>query len=123
MRFLIDNALSPLVSDRLNELGYDAVHVRDIGKAKALDSEVLQIALDQDRTIVSADTDFATLLALRGNSKPSFVLFRQTEKTPKAQTKQLELNLPHLRKDIEAGCIAVFEDERIRIRSLPISQE
>ena len=39
MRFLIDNALSPLVADALSVAGFDAVHVREIGLHAEEDEE------------------------------------------------------------------------------------
>jgi predicted nuclease of predicted toxin-antitoxin system len=36
----VDNALSPLIAQRLHEAGHDAVHVRDYGLQAAGDEQI-----------------------------------------------------------------------------------
>ena len=57
MKFLIDNALSPEVARLLSDAGHDAVHVRDYGLQAASDLLLLELAEQEDRMLVSADTD------------------------------------------------------------------
>ncbi len=120
MKFLIDNALSPIIAQGLQKAGFEAVHVRDIGLHSASDSVIFEHAFKNDQIIVSADTDFGTLLAMWQSSKPSVILFRCTDKRPQSQLSLLLSHLSEIKDALADGSVVVFEDNRIRIRALPM---
>ncbi len=121
MRFLVDNALSPALAALLTEAGHDAVHVRSLGMQHTQDIEIFERAAADDRVVVSADTDFGTLLATRSARKPSVVQFRGPgSRKPDTLARALLSNLSQFSEALESGSIVTLEPSRIRVRSLPI---
>ncbi|MCL1467839.1 DUF5615 family PIN-like protein [Argonema galeatum] len=54
MKFLIDNALSPIIATGLQQAGFDSVHVRDYGMHASEDIEIFELAAKENRTVVSS---------------------------------------------------------------------
>lgn len=123
MRFLIDNSLSPWMVAQLVSAGHDALHVRDVGLAAADDATIFAAAAEGDRVLLAQDTDFAAILSLRQEVKPSVLLFRCRTRTPSGLLTLLTANLPTIAHALDCGAIVVFDDSRIRVRLVPVGSD
>lgn len=122
MRFLLDEGLSPRVADLLAVAGHDVVHVRDIDLKSAPDPIILGRAVEDQRVLITLDTDFGALVAHSQATVPSIVLFRgEVTRRPERQAAMLLANLDVIAEELDAGAIVVIGDDRLRIRRLPIA--
>lgn len=123
MKFLVDNALAPQVAVGRRDAEHDAIHVRDMGLQAADDTVIFDRAVSKDRTIISDDTDFGTLLSQRQTQYPSLILLRWPAlRRPADQVRVVLDNLSQVEADLEAGCMVVIEPDRLRVRLLPIGR-
>lgn len=110
MKLLIDNALSPVLAERLKDAGHNAAHVRDYDMQAADDEQIFTRAQQEQRVLVSADTDFGTLLATRRERSPSVILFcHGTQRRPESQAETLQSNLEAIEADLTEGSVVVIE--------------
>jgi predicted nuclease of predicted toxin-antitoxin system len=116
VRLLLDNNLSPRLVEILTQEGWDVVHVSALGLRAATDKVVLATAHDDDRVLVSADTDFGTLLAITHDPGPSVVLVRRVDgRRVDDLADILVTNLPQVDDELRAGSIVVIGDDSLRI--------
>jgi len=66
MKLLFDHNLSHKLVDRLADIFPDSTHTRLLGLSEAGDTQVWQIASDNQLTIVSQDADFLEMGLIKG---------------------------------------------------------
>jgi predicted nuclease of predicted toxin-antitoxin system len=121
MRLLLDANLAPRVADELRTAGFDAVHVVDLGLKDAHDAAIFDRAVADGLTVVTADSDFGMLLALRRATSPSVIHLRHVaELAPDAHVGLLVANLSAIEADLDRGAIVSLSPTRLAVRALPI---
>src|SRR6187402_2832072 len=75
MRFLADENCDFAVVRALRDAGHDVATVKDLAPG-ARDDEVIALALDERRTLLTEDKDFGQLVFASANDSPGVVYLR-----------------------------------------------
>ena len=120
MRYLADHHISPRTVALLKTDGYDIIRVSDILPQDASDSLILEHARLDGQIVITQDLDYSALLASTGYTRPSVISLRLQNNRPERLASILMKLLPMIEKDLKAGAVVVVEENRFRVRSLPI---
>ena len=120
MKFLVDMALSPDLAIWLRSRGHDAVHASELAMNRAADTQILSIALDGGRVVISADLDFPRLLALAGAAGPGLILLRGGNYSESESLECVRRVLMSVVPEDLPKCIVVVDHKSVRRRWLPI---
>lgn len=105
------------VCDALRSAGHDVVDIGTFAPGAA-DRVVLHIAHDQQRILLSFDSDFGDLIYRAGEASPiAVVLLRLSAADPRALAARV-VDVLNAHDDL-SGHFVVADDERIRLRPLP----
>jgi predicted nuclease of predicted toxin-antitoxin system len=122
MKFLLDMPVSPSLLRVLRIYGHEGVHAGQIGKSRAADEELLELARQEDRTIITADLDFPRLLALSFAAGPGIILFRGGNYSDEEMRDLLERVFKEVPPGNLKNSICVVDRQRIRLTNLPIDR-
>ena len=121
MKALLDMPVSASLIAVLDEYGHEGIHAGHVGKSTATDGELLQIARDEGRVVVTADLDFPRLLALSMAKGPGVILFRGGNYSD-AEMRDLSKRVLHeVAVETLEHSICVVDKHRIRITRLPLA--
>ena len=90
--------------------------------ATASDAEIVRIANSEGSVVVCFDLDFAAIVAMSGDVRPSVVTLRTTLRGPGFVTPVLERPLPAIENELRARCLVSVEDDRVCVRPLPLAR-
>lgn len=97
--------------------GFDTQDVRDVGLRGKTDTEVLQYAVAESRTLVTADLGFANLLTVPLGSHSGILVARLPNEVSVGTLNTVVLSAVRALADEELrGCLVIVEASRIRLR-------
>ncbi|MDX1619858.1 MAG: hypothetical protein R3320_02630 [Nitriliruptorales bacterium] len=80
----------------------------------------MPLAVDEDRILVTTDTDLGTILALTGAAGPNVLLLRGVGDSVDDRVNAILDILPQVEFELSEGAVIVLEEDRYRVRFLPI---
>ena len=120
MKLLLDQGLPRGAAVALRERGFDAVHTGEVGMATAADQDLIAHARSEDRTIITLDADFHSLLALSNAASPSVVRVRLEGLRGAELASLVERVLALCEEDLRAGAMVTVDEHTVRVRLLPL---
>ncbi len=121
MKILLDEGLPRRAAALLRDRGIDAVHLTEIAEASTADPVILDEARNEGRIVVTLDSDFHGILAVRGWASPSVIRIRR-EGLSAEDVRDLVV---HLLRDhgpaLTSGVALSVRAHLVGIRKLPLT--
>jgi len=112
MRFLIDECTGPSVAKWLSDQGHDVFSVYD--EARGIDDDqVIQMALDQERVLVTNDKDFGEKVYRDNRPHVGIILLRLEDERFASKIQVLSHLLDEYSEKI-SGSFTVVSEQRVK---------
>lgn len=114
LRFLVDESTGRGVTEWLSTAGHDVVCVTE-SLPEALDSDILNLAVLDQRIIITNDKDFGELVFRSGRHHAGILLLRLNDEGASNRIRMVSLVVEHYEMKL-IGAFTVVTEKTIRIR-------
>ena len=117
---LLDQGLPRSAASLLRDEGWDVLHTGDIGLSRSTDREILEFARNEQRVIITLDSDFHTILALTNASTPSVMRIRLEGLRGPDLALLIKRIWSRVEPQVKKGAMVTVTESGIRIRNIPV---
>ena len=122
IKLVLDQGLPRDAASRLRDLGYECVHVGDVGMSTADDKEILGLALAQAAVVVTLDSDFHAILAVSGAVGPSVIRIRIQSLRAEEISECVRSVATGFESELKAGSLVTVKTRKTTCHELPIGR-
>ncbi len=122
MKLLLDMNVPVRHVEPLAAAGFDVVHWVTVGDPRASDATIAAWARADRRVVVTHDLDFGALLSMSSSDGPSVIQVRIADVLADAWLARVESVLIAHRDALEAGALVIVDEQRARVRLLPLAE-
>ena len=115
LKFLLDVGVGKIVHNLLNDAGYDAIAIVDYDP-KMKDSDILSLAVQEQRMVITMDKDFGDLVYHSGQHHYGVLLLRLEDATGQEKYAVVKTILENHAHDLGAN-FCVYMNGKLRIKS------
>lgn len=116
MPFKIDENLPIETSELLRQAGYDAITVPEQHLGGKPDADVASVCREENRALITSDTDFADIRLYPPKDYPGLIVFRLRRQDKPHVFENLQRLLPLLSSEPLNERLWIVEEGRLRIR-------
>ncbi len=117
---LLDQGLPRSAASLLRDEGWDVLHTGDTGLSRSTDRQILEFARNEQRVIITLDSDFHTILALTNASTPSVIRIRLEGLRGPDLALLIKKIWPRVEPQVKKGAMVTVTESGIRIRNIPV---
>ena len=117
---LLDQGLPRSAASLLRDEGWDVLHTGDIGLSRSTDRQILEFARNEQRVIITLDSDFHTILALTNASTPSVIRIRLEGLRGPDLALLIKRIWSRIEPQVKKGAMVTVTESGIRIRNIPV---
>ena len=116
MRFLVDRCAGRTLAEWLKSQGHDVLESRTLGPDPG-DRELLEMASEQRRILITIDTDFGQLVYVDRVSHSGII--RLPDVPSESRIRLMKAVLLEHSRELDSGAIITIRGERVRISKPP----